>query len=48
LKTSKCFNRSKASYDALGKKEENVFFFGMLVLDIIFAANGDYIDYISF
>jgi len=44
LNTSKCFNKSNASSEAPGKNEENVFFLGMLVLDIMFDASGDYID----
>lgn len=48
LKTNKFFNKSKASSEADGKNAENDFFFGMLVLEIIFAANGDSMDYISF
>ena len=48
LNTNKCFNKSRASSVAPGKNDSNDFFFGMLVLDMIFAANGDSIDSISF
>ncbi len=48
LNANKCFKRSNASSEAFGKNEEYVFFFGMLVLEIIFAAKGDSIDYMSF
>lgn len=48
LNTNKFFNRSNASYEAPGKNEEKDFFLGILVLEIILAAKGDYIDYISF
>lgn len=48
LNTSKCFNKSRAYYEAPEKKDSNDFFFGILVLEIMFAAKGDYIDSISF
>lgn len=44
LNTSKCFNKSRAYYEAPEKKDSKDFFFGMLVLEIMFDAKGDYID----
>lgn len=41
LNTSKCFSKSRASYEAPGKNDSNDFFLGMLVLEIMFDANGD-------
>ena len=41
LKANKFFIKSKASSEAPGKNEENDFFFGILVLDMILAAKGD-------
>ena len=48
LKTKRCFKRSRASSEAIGNIELKVFFFGMFVLDMIFAARGDSIASISF
>lgn len=48
LKQSKCLSRSSASSEAVGNMEVNVFFLGMLVLEMMFAASGDYMDSISF
>jgi hypothetical protein len=44
LNTSKCFSKSRAYYEAPEKKDSNDFFFGILVLEIMFDAKGDYID----
>lgn len=48
LNTSKCFSKSRASSEAPGKNASKDLFFGILVLEIILAAKGDYIDSISF
>lgn len=41
LKTSKCLRRSRASSEAVGNIDVKVFFLGMFVLEMIFAAKGD-------
>lgn len=44
LKVSKCFSKSNASSEALGNIEVKVFFLGIFVLEMIFAAKGESID----
>ena len=48
LNNNKCLSKSKAYSEAPGTKASNDFFFGMLVLEMMFAASGDSIDSISF
>ena len=47
LNAKSFFNKSKAYYEAPVKKVAKFFFFIVLMLAIMFAANGESIDYIS-